>query len=142
MRRSRFLVAAALALALTVLVPRAAAPQSVLICNNQVTVQAAASTSVVAITGVANTQIYICGVVASGTAAGLFSLIEGTGTTCGTGTLGIIGTGSLQHTTQIGVFLSVGSDASNFRAMVRGNDVCLKSGAGATITLTLSYLQK
>jgi hypothetical protein len=71
------------------------------------------------------------------TAAGLFSIIEGTGTTCGTGTLGIVGTGTVQHAIAVGV-----ATYSGHRSTVAGNDVCLKAGAGATITLTLWYNQR
>lgn len=140
MKASRKLVAALLVLALAAAFPAAVYGQVQPICNDQVTVQATTGTSAVAVTGVAGTTTYICGAVVSGTVAGTFSVIEGTGTTCGTATLGIIGDGTLLHTSQAGVALSLGN--SLYRTTVLGNDVCLKSGVGATITLTLSYIRR
>lgn len=138
--RGRIGIAALLALALAVAFPAAVHGQVKPICNDQVTVQTAASTSTVAITGVAGTTTYICGVVVSGTAAGLFSIIEGSGAVCATSPLGIIGTNTLLHTSQTGVAVVL-EDALH-RTKVLGNDVCLQAGAGATITLTLSYIRR
>lgn len=130
-------IAVLLALALAVAFPAAVSGQTAAICNNQVTVTANAAT-VVAITGVAGTTIFICSAFVTGASAQTFAVLEGTGALCATGTLGIVGTAALSHFAP----LAIGTDVAVYRTMVAGNDVCFKAVAATAAFATFTYVQR
>lgn len=93
------------------------------------------------ITGVANTTFSIAALFLSNTnsTATAVSLIEGTGTNCGTGTLAVLGnaTGSIEVAGTSSV--AIHEPRVFVRTAVAGNDLCIISTAAGSINVTVLY---
>lgn len=84
-------------------------------------------------TGTASKKIYVCSLFLMAAAAENFSIIEGTGSTCGTSTLAVIGSTTAaagMNTAANGGFVLPASKSSWASTTVNANDLCLiKAGA-------------
>lgn len=93
------------------------------------------------VTGVAGQRVYVCGLIASaGAAAGTISLIEGTGTNCGTGTLAVLGTSAGS------ILLPIASQPMVLAALYPlvqtqgpGNDLCIISSTAGPVSGALIF---
>lgn len=97
------------------------------------------------ITGTASKQTYICGFTVVASAADNVALVEGTGTTCGTATAGVIGgttaaTG-LNLAANGGVVMGNGGFAVAKTATAADN-VCLLVSGSAQVSGVVSYVQQ
>lgn len=105
-------------------------------CPNQAAVTLTAGTDAVLVTGVAAKKTYICHLDFAATATGTFTIQQGTGSTCGTGTAAITG-----------AYPSINALAIDYTALgalhgtVAANDICLHAGAAATVGGFVTYAQ-
>src|SRR5215467_8070593 len=70
---------------------RAASQFANSICDNYTPVSVISANTRIVLAGNSNMFVYICGYNLNSSAAITFSIVEGTGATCGTGTAGMVG---------------------------------------------------
>src|SRR6267142_238102 len=106
---------------------KAASQFANILCDNYTPVSAAANTQIVT-AGNANMFVYVCSYNFNAGAADIFSMVEGTGSTCGTGTKAMVGNstavGGLSLATN-GTINFGGGNGAVTRTTVAGNNVCL-----------------
>lgn len=109
-------------------------------CNAVVAFSQTASAKL--ITGASGLRVYICGIIIwnAGTAQSV-SLVEGTGTVCGTGTVGLIGGTSASVSLPINNGFTAVSGEAWLRTQTAGDDVCLLQSGSTNISGTVSYRQ-
>jgi hypothetical protein len=97
------------------------------------------------VTGTASERIYICSLHFTTATAQNIALVDGTGTTCGTGTSGVEGFGGSTAATgwnlaaNSGVVLPVGVNAWG-RTTTNADNVCLFQSGSGQVSGGLSYL--
>lgn len=111
------------------------------VCTQTIAISQTATTRLVV--GIPGRKIYICSVLVVSATGQSVALTEGTGTTCGTGALALIG-----HTTVAsGVALAANggfaqASASPFKvSQVVGDDLCLLQSGAGNVSGAIDYLQ-
>ena len=109
-----------------------------LTCHSTAAVHQTSSGAIIA-HGATGLRLFICGVVLTAQSAERISLVEGAGSSCGTGTRGVIGGSSASMPLGAnGGYVSV-SPFPQFSTAVAGNQLCLlKSGSGI-VSGTVTY---
>lgn len=107
------------------------------VCNQSTAFTVNAATTTLLLAGVASRNIFICSLAVSLDATGTFSLIAGTGATCGTGTATIMP----GLTLALGTPLDIGSGWGMIaRGVTTGDSLCgVTTGAGAIAHGVLSF---
>jgi hypothetical protein len=93
------------------------------------------------ITGTAATNVYVCSILVFVSAADNVALVEGTGATCGTGTLGLSGGATAATGWNMTANESVqmtGPGTFTITAL-RGDNVCLLVSSAAQVSGTITY---
>lgn len=106
------------------------------VCSHQAAITLSAGTDVVIIAGVAAKTTRICHIDFAATAVGTFTIQEGTGVTCGTGTAAITGAYP-----SIVTFAQDYQPTAALRTATQGDDICLHAGGAATVGGFVSYAQ-
>lgn len=105
-------------------------------CPNQAAFSLAAATDVVIVAGTASKKTYICHIDFAASAAGTFTVQQGTGATCGTGTAAI--TGAMPSITS---FAMNYTPQAALHTTTNANDTCLHAGGAATVGGFVTYAQ-
>lgn len=111
---------------------RAASQFANIICDGFTPVSTAANVQVIA-AGNANMFIYICSYNLNASAALTFSIVEGTGAVCATGTKAMVGTTTAVGGPSLGIAGTVnygGGAGAVTKTTVAGNNVCIFPSAG------------
>lgn len=110
--------------------------QNAFYCPNQAAVTLSGATDIVIVAGVSAKKTYICHLDFAATAAGTFTIQEGTGSTCGTSTAAI--TGAYPTIT---TFTMDYSSKAALHSTTAANDICLHAGSSATVGGFVTYAQ-
>lgn len=111
---------------------KAASQFANIICDNFTPVSASANTRIV-LAGNANMFVYICSYNLNASAALTFSIVEGTGATCGTGTAAMVGGTTAAAGPSLGIAGTVnfgGGNGAVTKTVVAGDSVCIFPSAG------------
>jgi hypothetical protein len=84
-------------------------------------------------------QVYICTFSVISATAQSVSLVEGTGTTCGTGTAGLYGGATASVSVAANGGLVIGSDRITIPSQTRGDNICLLQSGAGNISGVLTY---
>ena len=107
-------------------------------CNSQIAISQTANTTVVV--GIAGQKIYICSILLISATAQSLSLVEGTGTACGTGKVAIIGgTNASISVIDQGGFSAI--SPFGWLSTVSGNNLCLLQSGTGNISGVITYKQ-
>lgn len=112
---------------------RAASQFANIICDNFTPVGVIAANTRIVLAGNANMFVYICSYNLNASAAITFSIVEGTGATCGTGTLAMVGGTTAAAGLSLGVAGTVnygGGAGAVTKTAVAGDSVCIFPSAG------------
>lgn len=111
---------------------RAASQFANILCDNYTPVSISANTRIV-IAGNANMFVYLCSYNLNASAALTFSIVEGTGATCGTGTAAMVGGVTAAAGPSLGVAGTInfgGGNGAVTKTVVAGDSVCIFPSAG------------
>jgi len=110
--------------------------QNVFFCNKQTVITISAGTDAVIAAGAAAKKTIVCHIDFVSSAAATFTIQEGTGVTCGTGTATVAGV----YANTITFAADYGSVGS-LRTATNADDLCLHSGAAVTVGGVVTYAQ-
>lgn len=124
---------------------RAASQFANIICDNftPVSIAGAVNTRVV-LAGNANMFVYVCSYNLNASAALTFSIVEGTGATCGTGTLAMVGGTTAAAGPSLGIAGTInfgGGSGPVTKTAVAGDSVCIFPSAGGTLAGVVGWTQ-
>jgi hypothetical protein len=104
-----------------------------IICDNFTPVSAISANTRVVLAGNANMFVYVCSYNLNASAALTFSIVEGTGATCGTGTAAMVGGATAANGLSLGIAGTVnygGGAGAVTKTVVSGDSVCIFPSAG------------
>lgn len=111
---------------------KAASQFANIICDSYTPVSISANTRIV-LAGNANMFVYICSYNLNASAALTFSIVEGTGATCGTGTAAMVGGVTAAAGPSLGIAGTInfgGGNGAVTKTVVAGDSVCVFPSAG------------
>lgn len=124
---------------------KAASQFANIVCDNYtpVSIAGAVNTRIV-LAGNANMFVYVCSYNLNASAALTFSIVEGTGATCGTGTAAMVGGTTAAAGLSLGVAGTVnfgGGTGAVTKTAVTGDSVCIFPSAGGTLAGVVGWTQ-
>jgi hypothetical protein len=113
----------------------APSPNPSTVCTSVIAVNQTASTDLKTSTN----KLHICSIMLVSAAAQSISLVEGTGSTCGTGTTALIGGTSASLSLAANGGFSAISDRAWLETQVTGDHLCLLQGGSGNVSGTITY---
>lgn len=124
---------------------KAASQFANIVCDNFTPVSiAGAVTTRIVLAGNANMFVYLCSYNLNASAALTFSIIEGTGATCGTGTAAMVGGTTAAAGPSLGIAGTInfgGGTGAVTKTAIAGDSVCIIPSAGGTLAGVVGWTQ-
>lgn len=123
---------------------RAASQMANIICDGFTPVSTAVDVQIITAGG-ANNFIYVCSYNFNAVAADVFSIVEGTGSVCGTGTKAMVGATTAAAGLSLGTAGSInygGGSGAVARTTVAGNNVCILRTTAGPLSGVVGWTQQ